>query len=159
VLMGTATFTWSTAFTDWFALEYGVEAGIGALLGNMKRSEAVKQNGGWSACPTYAADPSFASLAGRAPTDADRTYCDTPLPSEGSTDVPPSNAADDIGAHYGINASRGVANAGIPYALPIVGPRLSLRFKPIHQLVLRVDVPMPLFPFGFVGGLAAQFGF
>ena len=40
-----------------------------------------------------------------------------------------------------------------------VGPRISLRFKPIKQLVLRVDVPLPVFPFGFMGGLAAQFGF
>jgi hypothetical protein len=36
---------------------------------------------------------------------------------------------------------------------------VALRFKPIHQLVLRVDVPLPLFPYGFVGGLSAQFGF
>lgn len=158
VLMGTATFTWSTAFTDWFALEYGVEAGVGALLGKMTRSEAVKENGKWSACPTFATSASFASLAGHSPTDAEQRFCDTPLPNEAGL-IPQSNEADQIGAHYGINASRGIANSGVPYVLPIVGPRLSLRFKPIHQLVLRVDVPLPLFPFGFVGGLAAQFGF
>jgi hypothetical protein len=43
--------------------------------------------------------------------------------------------------------------------VPILGPRVSLRFKPIHQLVLRVDVPLPLLPYGFVGGVSAQFGF
>jgi hypothetical protein len=159
-LMGTATFTWSTAFTDWFALEYGVEAGIGALLGKMTRTEAVKDGSGWRACPTWASQPGGpVNPAFLNPTAAEQRFCDAPLPPEGSSVTPASNAADEIGAHYGIASARGIANSGVPYVLPIVGPRLSLRFKPIHQLVLRVDVPLPLLPFGFVGGLGAQFGF
>jgi hypothetical protein len=161
ILMGTATFTWSTAFADWFSLEYGVEAGIAALVGKMTRTEArPAAGGGYSACPTWASqgtqiNPQWTS--GASPTDL--VYCDPPLPLEGSNVIPTTNQADEIGAHYGIAASRGIANKGVPYALPVVGPRLSLRFKPIHQLVLRVDVPLPVFPLGFVGGLAAQYGF
>ena len=54
------------------------------------------------------------------------------------------------------------SGATIPFALANAsssGPKLALRFKPIKQLVLRVDVPLPVFPLGFQGGLAALYGF
>jgi hypothetical protein len=151
-LQATATITWSTAFADWFSLEYGIEAGFAILFGDMVRSEAYhRSNGNWAACPTFAASPLW-------PTGVDRgdsiAYCDPPIGG-----APVSNSADEDGAHYNVKANKGIANKGIPNAVPVIGPRVSLRFKPIHQLVLRVDLPLPLLPYGFVGGVAAQFGF
>jgi hypothetical protein len=154
MLVTTGTVTWSTAFTDWFALEYGVEAGVAAIFGDMTRTEAQKVNGTWSPCP--------------GPNPVDPQYCDIPLPEKDTNgdgqvgvgdQIPATNSASHDGEHYGVKAERGIANKGVPHAVPVLGPRLSLRFKPIKQLVLRVDVPMPLLPFGFMGGLAAQYGF
>ncbi len=150
-LQATATVTWSTAFADWFSLEYGIEAGFAILFGDMIRSEAYHRNGKWAPCPTFAASPLWPQGLDRG--DA-ATYCDPPIGG-----APVSNANDEDGAHYNVKAAKGIANKGIPHALPVIGPRISLRFKPIHQVVLRVDVPLPLFPYGFVGGVAAQFGF
>lgn len=160
-LMATATVTWSTAFTDWFALEYGVEGGFATVFGDMKRNEAYKDGGNWRKCPTWAPQMGYSNAAWPAdmpPTADQQLYCDPPL-SDGGGQPPATNESDEIGAHYNVKAKHGIANKGIPHAVPVIGPRLSLRFKPIHQLVIRVDVPLPLAPFGFVGGVAAHFGF
>jgi hypothetical protein len=159
-LMFTAAITWSTSFTDWFALEYGLEGGFAFLFGDMIRNEAYKQDGSWHKCDTWAPQSGFENPLWPAdvePTPEQVLYCDVPQ-FEGGT-IPPTNDADEIGAHYNVKAEKGIANGGIPHAVPVIGPRLSLRFKPIHQLVIRVDVPLPLAPFGFVGGVAAHFGF
>jgi len=162
-LMATATVTWSTSFTDWFALEYGVEGGFAALFGDMKRNEAYKTGGNWNKCPTWAPQPGLDNPTWpndmRPPTGEQQQYCDPPIPDVAGGPVPATNESDEIGAHYNVKAKHGIANKGIPHAVPVIGPRLSLRFKPIHQLVIRVDVPLPLAPFGFVGGVAAHFGF
>jgi hypothetical protein len=154
----TATFTWSTSFTDWMSLDYGVEAGFLLLFGELTRSEAYKgSDGEWHPCPSWVGS----SLLPNA-TDAGQIgYCSPPLTEDGSA---PSrdfltNEEGEDGEHYGVKANRGLFNQGVPNALPVIGPRISLRFKPIAQLVLRVDVPLPVFPFGFTGGLAALFGF
>jgi len=149
-LVGTATFTWSTAFTDWFALEYGLEVGLASLFGELVRSEAYKDsNGEWGRCPGWAGGPDL-----RAPTTEQMVFCERPQGRDGLNlpDEVRTNAADEDGAHYGVNAEQ------VPPVVPILGPRLSLRFKPIAQLVLRVDVPLPVMPFGFMGGLAASYG-
>jgi hypothetical protein len=153
MMQATATVTWSTSFADWFALEYGIEAGFAVVFGDIIRNEAYHKSGGkWAACPGWYGGPNFP--AGSAPGSDAAVYCDKPI--NGATI---SNAADEDGAHYGVKAKHGIGNKGIPHAVPVIGPRLSLRFKPIRQLVLRVDIPLPLLPYGFVGGLAAQFGF
>lgn len=158
----TTAITWSTSFADWFALEYGLEVGIGFLFGDLTRSEAVKQNGKWSECPAWASQAPRGSILFNpefpSPTPAEKLYCDPP---DGPSSRPPpvSNAADEDGAHYGVTANKGLFNGGVPRAVPILGPRLSLRFKPIHQFVIRVDVPLPSIPFGIVGGVAVQYGF
>lgn len=153
-MMGTAAFTWSTAFTDWFALEYGIEVGLAALFGELTRSEAYRDvNGKWGKCPGYAGGPDLPQSEVNAnPGKQYAQFCDPPIVDEGQA-VPRTNDDDELGAHYGVKAER------VPPVVPILGPRLSLRFKPLAQLVLRVDVPLPIFPFGFVGGLAAQYGF
>jgi hypothetical protein len=160
-LMATAAVTWSTSFTDWFALEYGVEGGLAVVFGDMVRNEAYRQGGQWHKCPAWAPQDGLNNPLWPAdmlpPTAEQQQYCDPPI-SEGGV-IPASNESDEIGAHYNVEAKHGIANKGIPHAVPVLGPRLSLRFKPIHQLVIRVDVPLPLMPFGFVGGVAAHFGF
>jgi hypothetical protein len=158
LLMMTATVTWSTSFTDWMALEYGFEAGAALIFGDMTRTEAYKRNGQWAPCPGYVGS---AALPDALAIDEQRGgYCDAPIPEGGSVTAPlVTNSADEIGAHYGVKAPHGIANKGIPRGIPVLGPRLSLRFKPIHQLVLRVDVPLPILPLGFMGGLSAQYGF
>jgi hypothetical protein len=154
-----AAVTWSTSFTDWLALEYGLQAGAAFIFGDMTRTEAYRTNGGWAACPrAYIGPPSSDPYGG---------YCDQPIPEDlngdgmvADSEVPAfTNSADEIGAHYGVKAAKGLKNKGIPRAVPLIGPRVSLRFKPIAQLVLRVDVPLPVFPLGFMGGISAQYGF
>ncbi len=145
LLLATATFTWSTAFTEWFSLEYGVEAGLAFIFGDMKRTEAYRTaNGDYAPC-LGAGNPN-------------PIFCDAPLPENGVLQ-PVTNSAGADGAHYGVTAERGIFNGGVPHVLPVVGPRLSLRFKPIQHMVLRVDVPLPVLPLGFMGGLSAQYGF
>jgi hypothetical protein len=161
----TTAITWSTTFADWFSLEYGLEAGIGFLFGDMIRSEAYRRkNGSWGKCPAWASqtpnqndtlhfNPEFPN-----PTPEQKRYCQ--IPDGPSGQVPPrTNSADMDGEQYGVKAQKGLFNGGVPHAIPILGPRLSLRFKPIHQLVIRLDVPLPILPFGIVGGVAAQYGF
>jgi hypothetical protein len=161
----TTAITWSTSFADWFALEYGFEAGIGFLFGDLVRTEAYRRaSGSWGKCPAWASqtinqndqlhfNPDFPN-----PTQEQRRYCQ--IPDGPANQRPPdSNTADMDGEQYNQKAKKGLFNAGVPRAIPILGPRLSLRFKPIHQLVLRVDVPLPILPFGIVGGVAAQYGF
>jgi hypothetical protein len=156
-VQATAAVTWSTSCTDWFALEYGLEAGFGIVIGDIIRSEAYPTGNGWGACPTYAANPAWPSDVAR--TAEATIYCDTPINYNPGAPIPPTNEAGEIGAHYNVKANQGIGNKGVPHAIPVLGPRLSLRFKPIAQLVLRVDLPLPLLPYGFVGGLSAQYGF
>ncbi len=164
-LMLSTAITWSSSFTDWFQLEYGLEAGLGFVFGDVIRNEAVKRaDGKWGKCSTWASQSSNpASLLYNSmspdPTPEEQRYCDIPDGPDNAR-PPPTNAADEDGAHYGVKAKRGLLNGGgIPRLVPLIGPRVSLRFKPIHQLVLRVDVPLPVLPFGFVGGVSAQYGF
>jgi hypothetical protein len=150
IVMGSATFTWSTAFTDWFSLEYGLEAGLALVTGDMIRSEAYRDaKGNFAKCERYGDVPGVPGSG---------QFCATPLYDAGEP-VPVTNEADEDGEHYGVKVPKGIANGGVPRALPVIGPRVSLRFKPIKQLVLRVDVPLPVAPFGFMGGLSATYGF
>ncbi|MFT3923708.1 MAG: hypothetical protein QM778_14345 [Myxococcales bacterium] len=141
LLMLTSTITWSTQFTEWMSLEYGLEAGVAFIFGNMIRTEAYPgANGNYAKCD--------------GPGLNDPTYCALPINGAVRT-----NAANEDGEHYGVKAERGIANGGVPYAVPVLGPKLSLRFKPIHQIALRIDVPLPALPVGWMGGLSAQYGF
>lgn len=161
----TAVVTWSTAFADWFQLEYGLEAGIGFLFGDMIRNEAYRDaDGNWHKCETWASqvddpddqlnyNPDFPN-----PTRQQARFCQIPDGPRG--EIPkPTNSATEEGEQYGVRAHKGLFNGGVPRVIPILGPRLSLRFKPVHQFVIRVDLPLPVLPFGIVGGVAVQYGF
>jgi hypothetical protein len=165
-LLLTAAFTWSTHFTDWLQLEYGFEAGAAVLFGDLTRTEAVRRaDGKWERCSAWASvSPDPADMLGHnplspSPTPEQVRYCERPRGDDPAAPPPDSDAADEEGAHYGVKAKRGLGRGGVPRVLPVLGPRLSLRLKPARQVVLRVDVPLPVFPFGFMGGVSAQYGF
>ena len=165
-LLLTAAFTWSTSFTDWLQLEYGFEAGAAVLFGDLTRTEAVRRaDGKWERCRAWASvSPNPADMLGHNPLSPNPSpeevrYCERPRGDDPTAPPPDSDQADEAGAHYGVKAKRGLRQGGVPRVLPVLGPRLSLRFKPARQVVLRVDVPLPVFPFGFMGGVSAQFGF
>jgi hypothetical protein len=154
VLMATGALTWSSPFTDWFALEYGLEAGAAFIFGNMIRTQAYQNsNGSWAKCASVGVP--------------NTTYCIPTVPEKdtnhdgkvGSNDARPpvTNSATHDGAHYHVKAARGFAH-GVPYGVPMIGPRLSLRFKPIHQLVIRADITL-LLPMVLSPALAVQYGF
>jgi hypothetical protein len=162
-VVATTSLTWSTAFRDWFQLEYGLEAGLAFIAGRMVRNEAVREDGKWRKCDTWASQGPFENPDDRFPNpNPNRTqqlYCDPPISSVPNNEDQPaaSDAGDEVGAHYGAKSPRGLFNEGIPYVVPVLAPRLSLRFKPVRQLVVRVDVPLPSLPFGLMGGVALQY--
>lgn len=162
-VVATTSLTWSTAFRDWFQLEYGLEAGLAFIAGRMIRNEAVREDGKWRKCDTWASQAGFEnpddSFPNPNPSRTQQLYCDVPRSNlPGTTEEPaPSDSGDELGAHYGAKMERGLFNEGIPYVVPVLAPRLSLRFKPVRQLVVRVDVPLPSLPFGLMGGVALQY--
>ena len=125
-----ASFLWSTAFNDMFAIEYGVDVGLGIVLGNGVRDEAYSTDGNQTFHPCSGAlDPH----------DVGGTYCG--LPTSGSTDLDGQN-----GEHYHVIARKWSDGGSVPNVIPWLGlPHIGLRIKPIHQLQIRIDG-------GFFGG-------
>lgn len=126
-----AAFLWSTMFTDWIGLEYGLDIGIGGVWGDLHRNEAYESTapgsvGGWAAC----AGPGN-------PVGGDR--------------------CDATGGNYGVEPSW-IDGGSRPLVYARLAPHLAIRIKPIHQLVFRIDGGFDLFSGFFVGG-AAAFGF
>jgi hypothetical protein len=153
-VMGSVTFLWSTSFSDWFALEAGVGVGIGALLGNVRRTEAYPTSHGYAACeaPTAAGTPGTAQadqpFVARSPGESVGSYCAPP-------NHYPSDRDGEDGEHYGINARHWLDGGKVPNLYARVAPQVSLRFKPMHQLVFRIDGGFDIFSGFFVGGAAA----
>jgi hypothetical protein len=127
-LFASASFLWSTAFNDMFAIEYGIDVGLGVVLGSGRRTEAYPGSdvGGYNRC--------------RGPTDPRADYC-APTRSGGATDPDGSD-----GEHYNVVARKWSDGGNVPNVVPWLGlPHIALRFKPIRQLQIRVDG-------GFFGG-------
>jgi len=125
-----ASFLWSTMFTDWIGLEYGLDIGIGGVWGDLQRNEARPSDAdgsvrGYTAC-SGPSDP------------ADPTYCEP-------------------GGNYGVEGSW-LDGGSRPLVYARLAPHLAIRIKPIHQLVFRIDGGFDLFSGFFLGGSAA-FGF
>lgn len=125
-----AAFLWSTMFTDWIGLEYGLDIGIGGVWGDLQRNEARPSDAegsvrGYTACdgPGDLANP---------------LYC-------------------EVGGNYG-NEPSWLDGGSRPLVYARLAPHLAIRIKPIHQLVFRIDGGFDLFSGFFVGGSAA-FGF
>jgi hypothetical protein len=121
MVAGSASFLWSTAFNDMFAIEYGVDVGLGVVLGNGVRTEAYSTDGDRTFHPcTRALDP-------------DPAYCGAP--TSGTTDLDGQN-----GEHYGVTARKWSDGGSVPNVIPWLGlPHIGLRIKPIHQLQIRID--------------------
>ena len=125
-----AAFLWSTMFTDWIGLEYGLDIGVGGVVGGeLKRDEAFQSSGagsvdGWAACP--------------GPVAGDGGYCEP-------------------GGNYGIEESW-FKGGSRPALWARLAPHLAVRIKPIHQVVFRIDTGFDVFS-GFFLGAAAAFGF
>jgi hypothetical protein len=76
--------------------------------------------------------------------------------------APPNNYPSDRdgqdGEHYRINARHWLDGGKVPNLWFRAAPQISLRFKPMHQLVFRIDGGFDIFSGFFVGG-ALAFGF
>lgn len=145
-IIGAVSFMWSTPFNDMLALEYGVDLGLGVVLGNGTRSEAYPSNGpgsvgGYHAC-SMANDPNEVPNG---------VYC-APNPGGGT-----SATDDQNGEHYNVTARKWTDGGSVPNVIPWLGlPHIALRFKPVHQFQARLDMG---FFGGFFFGLGAQYGF
>jgi hypothetical protein len=128
------SFLWSTAFTDWFAIQYGIGLGVGGVFGDMIRTEAYDTGNGWERCV--------------GPSNPPNVYCD-----------PTSVRDGEEGGHFNARARRWTQGGSVPNVWFRASlPHLALRFKPIKQLMIRVDGGFDLFSGFFVGG-SLNFGF
>jgi hypothetical protein len=136
------TFLWSTSFTDWFAIEYGVGVGLGVIIGDVYRTEAY---------PTSGPDDGYVACAG--PGNPDGRFCEP-----GAVSVPRGQlqCADGMG-HYNCREGQWSEGGDVPNVVPWLAiPHLGLRFKPIKQLQLKVEGGFGL---GFFMGFSAAYGF
>jgi len=141
VLFLSAAFLWSTPFNDVLALEYGVDVGIGVVLGNVYRTEAFPDAGGGQPRSTDGYAPCNAPGDGR-----NTTYCDGPSVPDGET-----------GGHYNAKVRRWSDGGNLPNVVPWLAiPHLALRIKPVKQLMMRVEGG---FGIGFFLGFSAAYGF
>ena len=136
IIYASAAFLWSTPLNDIFALEYGLDIGLGLVLGGFERTEAydTTPTGGertWAPC-TALGNPS-------------PTYCDEVDPEE------------RIIGRYPYDEDKWSGGGSIPNVFPWLAiPHLALRIKPIHQLMMRIEGG---FGVGFFLGGSINYGF
>jgi hypothetical protein len=129
-VFASASFMWSTAFNDVFAFEYGIDVGLGVVLGDGVRTEAFSTDG----------DQTFSPCAGALNPITSASYCGAPT-SGGATDPD-----GEDGEHYNVVARKWSDGGSVPNVVPWLGiPHIALRIKPIHQVQIRLDA-------GFFGG-------
>jgi hypothetical protein len=156
-VMASATFLWSTAFTDWFSLQYGLGVGLGALLGDVNRTEAYPQGNGYGACNS-AGDPDGTFCGG---VNTAEPYFAPSCPAgdpncTARPGKPASNRDGADGEHYDVNARKWTDGGSVPNLwFRFTLPHLALRFKPIRQMVIRIDGGWDIFSGFFLGGALA----
>lgn len=154
VMVG-ATFLWSTMFNDYIGLEYGLGLGVGYVFGDLVRTEAYpSNNGGFAACTTPPAGGTAGDAQPGDSIDVSRSnglgiadYCQPAI----GTPPPISNEDGERGAHYGVVARKWFDGGSVPNLWFRLAPQISLRIKPIHQLVIRADVGFDIFSGIYVG--------
>ena len=107
VLFASATFLWSTDFNDVFAFEYGVGIGLGAVFGELRRTEAYPVNfeeNGSTGGPYARCDGPASPLD---PDDGGPQFCD-------STSVD----FDENGGHFDVKEGRWSEGGDIPNIFP-----------------------------------------
>ena len=125
---------WSTDIVDnMLSFEYGVGLDIGVVLGEMRRTEAYRDQSG-----------TFQKCSG--PGVPNPLYCDFPQSIGAGTD-----AYDAYGAHYNV-----VEKRVPPVALIPMLPALALRYTPIPELAIKLDAAFGLMQFAV--GLSASYG-
>lgn len=162
---------WSANFGDVVALQYGLDFGLGAFFGDVFRTEAYPSTGGphtqsgWAACvgPTSAGTPGtaqagdpFAVGAYAPPLNDVSAFCGAPNdtnPAGGYTD-------GDVkgGQQYHVRARSMLDGGHVPFFSWRLAPRLSLRIKPIRQIIMRLDAGFD-FGSGVFLGAGLQYGF
>lgn len=155
VMVG-ATFMWSTMFNDYIGLEYGLGLGVGYVFGDLVRTEAYpSDNGGFAPCTTPivgggpgGAQPGDAIDVSRSGGLGITDYCQ----GASGDPAPISNQDGERGAHYGVVARQWFDGGSVPNLWFRLAPQISLRIKPIHQLVIRADVGFDIFSGIYVGG-------
>jgi len=165
-VMAGVDFLWSTDINDMFSFEYGLGLGIGVVGGSMTRTEAYPGSGAGSV-------GGFTACVGPGqpqPGDSDPGgYCDPTSGATHSNDYTdrngtlhtnvPTNVDGEHGAHYHTTARRWTNGGSVPNVyFRLALPHLALRFKPIHQLMMRIDGGFDVFSGFFVGGSMA-YGF
>jgi hypothetical protein len=158
-VFGNFVFDWSIDVTDWFAFEIGFGLGFGGMVGNLYRTEAYRDSatGQLNRCR----GPNSPPTAGG--------YCEGPVELRGS-----GGRLDDTRMRGGTYQRTGdptidglpnngpnpwyFGDGGVPpmfFWLDL--PRIGLRFKPIHQIQIRVDGGYNLYGFNFGGSIAYGF--
>jgi hypothetical protein len=133
-----AEFLWSFPVTDWFAIELGFDLGFGFVGGDLRRTEATESSpgaGDWSACSGPGAG----------------IYCEAP--------AAPDPCYNNPGGHYNCREPNWFTEGGdTPFIMPWIAlPHLAVRFKPIHQLQIRLDGGYGLYNFFFGGNVSYGF--
>lgn len=133
-----AEFLWSFPITDWFAIELGFDLGVGFIGGDLVRTEATETPGAgdWRPC---------------APGERGTTYCEVP--------EAPDPCYNTSGGHYNCHEPNWFTPGGdTPFIIPWVAlPHLAVRFKPIHQMQIRLDGGYGLYNFFFGGNVSYGF--
>jgi hypothetical protein len=144
MLQLTADLLWSTEFSKQFSFQYGLATGIAFVFGDLHRVQAKPNANGNTDPNTYV--PCSTTDQGTNP------YCDTSnshYPAAGTTNV------NDTSTWYTEKSWFGGGDTPSLYA--ILGPEVAFRYKPIHELVMRLDLGFNVFS-GFFGGLAVNYG-
>ncbi|MEM1417682.1 MAG: hypothetical protein AAGH15_22480 [Myxococcota bacterium] len=165
--MGGLAFLWSVEFNKYVSFQYGFDLGFGVTYGDLNRTEAYPTDlapdaiesetsyDGWSPCPgPTPSDPRRVAYCGPVDESEGREIIRDPITGEAL-----SNADGSEGEHYGINVRRWSDGGGLPNVwFRLALPHLAIRFKPIKQVMVRVDAGFDLFSGPFVG-VAGHVGF
>jgi hypothetical protein len=140
VIFINAEFLWSFPLVDWFAIELGFDLGIGFIYGDLVRTEAYESSTGaddWRPC--------------NGPNDPNSAYCESP--------PAPDPCFNNSGAHYNCREGNWTEPGGdTPLVFPWIAlPHFAIRFKPLHQLQIRIDVSYNLYAISFGGGVSYGF--
>ena len=84
------------------------------------------------------------------------SFCNTPIdqnPAGGYTD-----GDSDNGAQYDVEARNMLNGGNVPFFSVRLVPQISVRIKPIHQVVMRFDAGFDLFSGIIIGG-GIEYGF
>jgi hypothetical protein len=135
---------WAFPITEWFAIELGLDLGLGFVYGDLVRTEAYESSPG---------SDDYRPCSGPGdPNDTTGTYCEAPRAPD------PCYATN--GAHYQCREGFWPMDPGgdVPFLVPWLAlPHFALRFKPIHQIQIRIDVAYNIAAISFGGGISYGF--